>query len=519
MIDPLDKSPDAAFSNSVAPPKIYRCGALTYTKPALAVLFFWLLWGDVCYTLMEAVTGPIMQLKFKTLGAMNWQMALLTSTVPMVIYFGFGPVIGFKSDRFRSRLGRRIPFLLFSVPMLALGLTVLAFGDRLGLWLHAVLHLSALSANQTVMLTLGLLLAVFTFFNTFTTTIFWYLFNDVVPEHLLARFMSWFRTISTISAAGYQFFVFPYSESHSTAIFLGAAALYLVGFGLMCINVREGEYPPAPAYVDGHTGPLAAIKTYAVECHSHRIYWYLWLCTFIGCIGGGVATFDLYFRQAVGLDLVQISKINGSLLIIVSVLILASGWLGDRYGPIRVVLASQILAWVTLTPASLFWLFWRPQPGATWTFHLSFLQHVPMLHSYAVFEIQQVFLVALVIYVGITAPIAALNSMWDPPMLMRTFPRSRYGQFCSTNALWRTAGFLLGGFLAGVFFDVLTPYVGKDRAYCYGPLWSILFSVPSFILFLKFYQSWKRCGGDESYVAPVLVSSQDTVCELSSTGA
>src|ERR1035437_3979208 len=45
-------------------PKLYHCGTLTYTKRTLLLLSFWLLWGDICYTLMEAVTGPIMQLKF-----------------------------------------------------------------------------------------------------------------------------------------------------------------------------------------------------------------------------------------------------------------------------------------------------------------------------------------------------------------------------------------------------------------------------------------------------------------------
>ncbi len=451
---------------------------------------------------MEAVTTPIMQLKFKALGAKNWQVALIITTIPQAVYSFFAPVISFKSDRFRSRLGRRIPFLLFTVPILAVGLIILGFGDRLGLWVHAHLHLSRLSPSQTVMCTFGVLLAVFTFFNTYTTTVFWYLFNDVVPENMLARFMAWFRLVSTLSTAFYQFFVFPYSESHSTAIFIGAAALYLVGFGLMCLNVHEGQYPPPPAYVGKQAGAVAAIKTFTSECHSHRIYWYLWLCTFIGCIGAGVTTFDLFFKQAIGLDLVQIGRINGTLLIAVSVLIVASGWMGDRYGPIRVVLAAQVLQWVLLTPATLVWLFWHPEPGAIWTIHLPFLQHVPFMHQFAIVQVQQVFLISLVIFVGIAAPVNALNSMWDPPMLMRTFPRSRYGQFCSTNALWRTAGWMLGGFLAGFCLDKITPWVGKDRAYYYTPIWSFVFGIPGFILFLKFYQGWKRHGSD-AYVAPV----------------
>ncbi len=483
--------------------KVYRCGTLTYTKPALVILFAWLLWGDIVYTIMEHVADPIMQLRFKKMGAMNWQMVLLTSTIPMCLYSFFGPVISIKSDRFRSRLGRRIPFLLFSVPALAVGLTGLAFADRLGHWLHDTLNIASLSENTTVMLTMGFMLIVFAFFNVFTTTVFWYLFNDVVPENMLARFMSWFRFISAISTAAYNLFVFPYSESHATEIFLGAAVLYLIGFGLMCLNVREGKYPPPSEHADGKKGPLAAITTYAKECHSHKIYRYLWICTFIAYIGAGVGSFSLYFRQSIGLDLLQIGKINTAMQIELAVLILASGWLGDRFGPIRVVLIAQILSLLTVVPASFLWIFWQPGPDATWTIHLPFLNHVPLMTSFASFEIKQVFLAMLCITLGIAAPVGALSSMWDPPMLMRTFPRLRYGQFCSTNALYRIAGGLLGGFLAGLYFDMITPIVGKDRAYAFGPLWSICFTLPSFFMFLKFYREWKKLGG-EHYVPPML---------------
>jgi hypothetical protein len=38
-----------------------------------------------------------------------------------------------------------------------------------------------------------------------------------------------------------QLLHFRYSATHSTAIFVGAALLYLVRFGLMCLNVKEGR--------------------------------------------------------------------------------------------------------------------------------------------------------------------------------------------------------------------------------------------------------------------------------------
>lgn len=495
---------DQTGEHPAVPPKTYQAGTLTYTRPALVVLFFWLLWGDFCYMLMEAVTPSIMPLRFRDLGASNKEIGVILGTIPGFVYTVLNPVISFKSDRFRSRWGRRIPFIFFSIPPLVLFLGLLAFSDRIGFWLHGHLALGAHhSANQVAIWTVGAFLVGFTFFNTFVTSVFWYLFNDVVPEHLLARFMSWFRMISMLSGALYNFFIFGHAQTHSAEILVGAAILYLVGFGLMCLNVKEGSYPPPPAYIQGKSGPFAAIESWGAECHTHRHYWYLWICTFIGSIGGGIGAFGLLFSLAIGLDTYHIGYINGTNAIVIGGLILGSGWLADRYHPIRVVLVGSILGLFMVTPASLVWLFWHPAASEMWTIHLPILQSIPGLANCAVFQVQKVFLVALAISVGLGAPVAALNGVWDPPMLMRLFPRSHYGQFCSVNAIWRSCGGMLGGFAAGCFLDYMAGIVGKERAYFYIPLWNIAFAIPSLFLLFGLYRSWLRHGGDAAYVPPV----------------
>jgi maltose/moltooligosaccharide transporter len=342
--------------------KTYHAGTLTYTKAALAVLIFWLFWGDVCYTVMEAVTGPIMQFKFQKLDASNTEIGLILITIPGLIYTCLNPIISFQSDRFRSRWGRRIPFLVFSLPFLVFLLVCMAFGDRIGLWMggHAD-FLRGISPNQVAIMTLGLLLVLFSFFNTFANTTFWYLFNDVVPEPLLARFMSWFRMISMLSTSMYSFFIFPYSPTHSTEIFLGAALLYLTGFGLMCYFVKEGEYPPPPPYIGGQTGPIAAIKSYGLETHAFSHYRYRWLASFFSRMGGGVAfTFNLYYLLAIGLSAQQIGIVNGSVYIVGSFCTPFAGWLADRYHPIRVVLVGAAIGTFAATPLGLIWIFWHP---------------------------------------------------------------------------------------------------------------------------------------------------------------
>jgi MFS family permease len=477
--------------------KTYQCGTLTYTRPALVVLFFWLLWGDFCYVMMESVTGPIMQLKFESLGASNALIGVVLVTIPGIVFSVMNPIISFKSDRFRSRLGRRIPFVIVTLPFLTLALVGLAYCNQIGLWVHGWVKGSGVSANAVVIGTIAVILVTFTFFNTAFTSMFWFLFRDVVPEHLLARFMSWFRLLALGSTALYQNFIFPYSATHSTQIFLGAAALYLVGFGLMVINVREGQYPPPPPYVGGQTGPLAAVKTYARECHSHAHYWYFWLMTFIGSIGGGVGIFALFFTQRIGLDLNQIGRINMISSIVTGILVIGVGWLADRFHPIRVVIAASLLGLV-VTPVNLIWLFWHPPADALWQWHFH------LAHWQTVFEVRQVYLVQFCIAIGLASPVAALSTVWDPVLLMRLFPHERLGQFCSTNSVWRNIGGVIGAVLAGASLDFVGRWVGKDQAYFYIPVWQFAFSLPTFYLLLKMYGSWKRYGGDAAYVPPSL---------------
>jgi MFS family permease len=467
--------------NSSAP-KIYRCGTLTYTKRHLVILFFWLIWGDVCYTLMEGVLPSIMPLKFKELGASGLEMGLILGTVPSLVYSVLNPIISFKSDRFRSRFGRRMPFIILSLPILVAGLTVLGFGDKLGFWLHSHLGetISHLSPATFAIWFIGIIMVIFTFFNTFVTSTFWYLFNDVVPEHLLARFMSWFRIVGLLSVSFYSFLIFPHSTTHYTAIMIGAAALYLIGFGLMCCFVREGEYPPPAPYVGGRHGPLAAMETYFKESLTIKHYWFQWSASITGAISGSMVTFMVFFYLTVGLSMQQIGILNGCIGFVTAIMVLGTGWLADRYHPIRVVIGASILGTLIIAPLNVgVWIFLRPAP------------------EYA-------FLVVMLITMGLTVPCQAGWAMGDPPLLMRLFPRSNYGQFCSVNALWRACGAIIGGLAAGGFLDLIGKLVGKEEAYRYIPLWNLFFTIPGLYFNILLYRSWKKLGGDENYIPPVI---------------
>ena len=94
----------------------FRVGTLVYTKIGLMYLFIWLLWGDFCFTIMEFAMPGVLSVNIKGMGASNTITALFITTIPAFFNATVCPMISFKSDRMRTRWGRRIPILLVATP-------------------------------------------------------------------------------------------------------------------------------------------------------------------------------------------------------------------------------------------------------------------------------------------------------------------------------------------------------------------------------------------------------------------
>ena len=461
-------------------PKTYQVGTLTYTKSTLRRLFFWLLWGDFCYFMVETVVPSIIPLKFKELGASNLLMGLILATIPKIISSILNPAISFRSDRFRSRWGRRIPFILVTMPLLVLCFFGLAFAVDISEWLRATSPALERSTSRAGMalIVLSVFLIAFDFFNSFVSAVFWYLFNDVVPEVYIARFMSWFRMVIMLTGMIYNWLVYKHALSHFREIFVGAGLLYLFGFGAMCLMVKEGSYPPPPQNDDGKTGVVSSIKTYFRDCLSLPHYWYLFLVGMAGSMAGAANMFNVFFQtKSMGLSLEMIGWLGIAGAIGCLIYVPIAGWLADRYHPIRVVLWGMVAAQAAI-PVSFVWLFWQPSP---------------MVYFY--WAIGQGIL--------LTWPIGMLISMMDPPLLMRIFPRGLYGQFCSARAMLGSVVGIFASALAGAYLDFLTKVFSERTAYCLIPAWTFVFSGVSLFFMFKLFHSWKRYGGDENYVAPL----------------
>ena len=473
---PIDQDPLADVHN----PNHYKVGTLTYTKAGLITLFVYLLWGDFCWSLMETVMPSILPLKFKAIGAPNWELGLIMATIPSLMTTIINPIISFKSDRFRSRWGRRIPFLAAVTPFLVIFLVLLGYEEPISRWIQLTVLGGKYSYPSVAIWVIGVLMVGFQFFNLFTQAIFYYLFNDVVPHAFLARFVALFRIAGGAAGIFYNYFIFKYANEYMGEIFLGAGLLFLVGYGMMCWKVKEGEYPPPPPYVGNEHGLVASIKTYALECFSHRFYWYLFISNSFQAMTWVSGAFGLLLNtQYMGFSLAFLGTLGAVTGIIGLVLNYPGGVIADRWHPLRVHIAVSAVNFLASPINFLFIFFWRPHMTLDAAMHL----HVVM---------------AL-----ITLPLGIVGSACEIPLLMKLFPQERYGQFCSANAMIRGFAMAIGGIGCGAFLDFMKQF-NPDPNYCYRFVWVWNFaaSVGYFTFLLMVYFGWKRLGGLKNYNPP-----------------
>jgi hypothetical protein len=457
----------------------FSVGTLKYTGFGLIMVFIWLLWGDFVFTMLDENVPGILPLKLNKLGAGDFLNGSFKAFA-YLITFVFAPAVSFRSDRTRSRWGRRIPYLFWSTPVVGIFLVLIGCYESLT---HAVtggaasIRILGHEVSQTaVTLTIfGVLMVGWDFANIFVNTVYWYLFNDVVPEQYLSRFLALFRVVGTLAGMAYNQWVFPHSITHFRIIFIIAGIAYTVGFLLMCLFVREGDYPPPPENVGGRTGLLAAAETYAKECFTHRLYWFFFLanaCTYVAAV---VGMFGLMRDTGpLGIDMSDLKNYRNAHKFVSLLLCVPAGWIADWWHPLRLYIITRLLCLIGT---------------ALWCVYIfkDFGPHGNLVFMY---------------WVGLAfMPMLAISSAAELPMYMRLLPKAKYGQFCSANAMVRAASLFFGVMLAGEFMDLLKPHVG-DRRYCYIPVWTLAFEIVAAVFLILLCREWKRHGGNKHYVAP-----------------
>ncbi len=458
-----NSSPTAVQDKSRS--KIWSAGTLTYTTTGLIVLFCWLLWGDFAWSMKDRAIPPIVQLLLKKFEASDMFAGLLFGSLPPALGLVLGPIIGYKSDRHRGRWGRRIPFLLIPTPFAVIGIVGLAFSPQIGAHVDRWLGPHSYGTNSSILICLALFWMLFEVATVTANSVYGALINDVVPQPLLGRFYGLFRALSLIAAIIFNYWMFGKAETGYVWIFLGMGALYGIGFTIMCLKVKEGEYPPHLPMDTGRNirGVFQIVKTYFQECFGNTYYWwYYGALTVAGLAAGPVNLYSIFFATSVHMTTATYGKCLALTYVISLVLAYPLGWLADKLHPLRVGMGALALyALVTL------WGGLYARDSAT-------------------------FAIALVAH-GVVAGTWATATL---SIGQRLLPKAEFAQFASAGGMIGNLSWMMLAPVAGTFLD----HVHHDYRYTFFMGFGLALAglIGCFILHGKFM----ALGGSEHYVAP-----------------
>ena len=459
-------SPSAAAETGDGP-RLWRAGTLTYTTAGLVVLFAWLLWGDFAWNMKDRAVVPVAQLMLRQFGSSDFIVGLLVGSLPAAVGLIVGPIISVKSDNHRGRWGRRIPYLLIPTPIVALAMVGLAFTAPLAEWLHGVLGASSPGEVGCRLIIFGFFWTTFEIFQTIAQAVFGGLINDVVPQEVIGRFFGLFRAVSLIAAIIFNFWLIDHAEEHYMAIFLGLGALYGVGFSLMCLKVKEGEYPPPPPREAGPKTArrlIAPLRSYVRECYANPYYLWVFLALMFGSLAGGpVNAFSVFYAKSVGLDMDYYGKLLVATYACSLALSFFLGWLADKFHPLR-------LGMISLFAYAVVMLWGGLAATDARGFAIAFVAH------------------------GV---IQGIYNTGTASIGQRLFPRVKFAQFASAAGIVSAFGYMVLPPLLGKYLD-LNGHVYRHTFVLSGVLGAL-----GLVAFLIVWRGFRRHGGIKNYTPPL----------------
>jgi MFS family permease len=466
-------------------PTAYSAGTLTYDRAGLARLFTVLLTGDLVFTLVDQLEPRVLPIILRQHGASDTEIAVIVSSITSLMQLLVMPVVSYRSDRLRSRWGRRIPYLFWATPFVSITLALTPFAPDMAAALgqqESFLRLSQALHLQPVILCFGLITVLYRFSISITSPMFFSLFRDVVPMTHMGRFLALFRIVGGLGTFVITYWLVGLAETHAKPIFVGLALLNLVGFLLLCATVKEGEYPPVvePDEKEPALGVWAGFRRFVVQSYSQPIYWWTYVAR--TCIFGAVSlsAFLVFFPQReLGIPFDQVGRLMSWSSLLWLLVAFPLGRAIDRTGAIPIL--GRALAITAI--------------GYMLTFFC-----VTGAHSYLV----------LTVLTGLSGWAVMLA---QTALAQEIFHRERFAQLGSANVLVQSLVISLilspgVGYLLGVIGDarwhLSVPGIGELQAGgyrgvnlvlagLYACAWGALFRVR---------QLWRRFGGPDNYQAP-----------------
>jgi maltose/moltooligosaccharide transporter len=448
---------------TATPGRTFTVGSLVYTRAGLITLFSWLIWGDFVFNLMEQILPSLLPLLLKSNGASNEEISVVVTTLAMVMNAALNPVISYQSDRFRSRWGRRRPFIVVTTPFVVFFLAAIPFAPDVLRWMNShgfLVRLLAMGPAAPIIIIFAALVVGFQTFNMFVAAVYAYLVPDVVPIELMGRFVALFRLFGALAGVTFNYFIFGLAQAHMKMIFGTTALVYGGIILLMCWQVKEGEYPPPPK--EDHAHWWSGIRNYAYECFGHGYYWWAFLVYGTIAWSGLSTVFAVFFyRDDMGMSLDLIGKVQAWGLAIFIVLAYPFGVLVDRWGCHKTLILGSSLA----TASAALMLFLAVDQRST------------------------------IVWIIIRALALSLTTLSMSKWVVEVYPRARFGQFGSAGSLFASLGGIALGPLCGWWMD-------WHRHYRYFLIWSLVFSLLNVVAATVVYRKWKALGGPDNYRAP-----------------
>jgi len=404
-----------------------------------------------------------MQLLFQKFGASNFVSSLLIATLPYGLILLIGPIVSYRSDRYRSCWGRRIPFLAIHIPFVVLSMVAVAFSPILGQGLHQILGTYSPGLSTCTLIIIALGWGVFELATVVANAVFYGLINDVVPSSLLGRFYGVFRAISLIASILFNYFIFGKAEEHFPIVFLGIGLVYGLSFTMMCLKVKEGEYAPPPEPKAGAGNFFTAARTYFHECFSKPYYLWVFVSIALPWIAFiGVNHFSVYFAKSLAMDMGFYGKCLALTYGCSLVLSYPLGMLADKFHPLRTSLVVISLYALVTAAGAIF----STNPE---TFAVFFVLH------------------------GI------LSGAWftsSASLPLRMFPKENFSQFYSALNMFIGLGIMTAGPIVGKLIDFTNKF------------YQLTFIASSTLAFLAIFiglivhAKFMKLGGPKDYAPP-----------------
>jgi MFS family permease len=364
--------------------------------------------------MVYALLNQAMPLYLKAYGFPAWAISILANERAFVGAL-IQPVVGRISDHTRSPLGRRRPFFLVGVPLMAISLFLV-------------------SGHPNIWVLLGLM-TIGSFFLAVAQDPYIALLADLFPERHRGKvggFLGLTTALGNIAFALMASFLWDHNETLVFAIVIG---VLIVTFAFTFFAVKE---PPLAPHAAEEKREKFNLRNYIRELRNYpEAAKYIGSLSLFWMGAGGATPFvTLFGTEALHADVSQVFLLPLAFVVMSAIFSIPAGLLSDRIGKKRVMFIGLLLYGI----------------GA-------------LIGSQAQ-DLLQATLALLVVGIG-NAGTAPLN-----PLLTELIPRSRMAELMGMgSAVW---SFFqpLGSILAGIIVTVATIYVGGNDAY----RWSFIFA-------------------------------------------